>query len=227
MTRRPGKGWLRSLARRVEALGGPMREDAPPTFPQFDAMMTDAFGAPQRKGNERQQGPNEYLGRAVGAELLSKWYGDHHLSVDHDRADPRTVRLVRLLGMGNTRHSHVWIHSAVHAAWVAGWSSLGWGEESVEFECRHLDVDEILVLTEAIHSHAFGSSASWHFRCTPRQIADIAARARGIPRASPYIGYHDPSEALPDVMRRKLGSDLIARTARIVSLFDRIGPRAS
>lgn len=202
-----------------------MREDAPPTFPQFDAMMTDAFGAPQRKGNERQQGPNDHVARAAGAELISKWYGEHHLGVDHDREGARTVRFIHLWGMGSSRHKHIWVDPACHQAWVAGGASAGWGVNPVEFECRHLDLDEVLVLTEAIHSHAFGSAAQWNFRCTPRQIAGIAARNKGIPRAAPYIGYHNPCEALPDVMCRKLGSDLIARTQRVVALFDRIAPR--
>lgn len=218
--RKPGKGWLRSMARRVAALDGEIAGDAPIPFPDFDALLTRACGATQKRGNERSQGPDDALTRSIGRPQLVKWFQQHHFSVQHDAEKPRTIRLMALFGMGSARHKHVWVDPEAHTDWVAGGAGAGWGVDPVEFDCRALTVDEIVVLTEAVHCHAFGSSSQWNFRCTPAQIAEVVARKASRRQSLyPYVKAYNPGMTTLDVLRRDVEPGLRERAERILRLF--------
>ena len=219
--RKPGKAWLRTLASRVAALGGARHDDSPVPFPDFDAMLTQACGSVQKRGNERSQGPDDSVQRAVATPQLVKWFQAHHFSVQHDADKPRTIRLLTAFGMGDSRHKHIWVDPEAHDAWVTGGAGAGWGVNPVEFDCRALTVDEIVVLTEAVHHHASGSSTQWNFRCTPAQIAEVVARKDGL-RQSLYPYLHGLEHDVPtiDVLRRKVDAGLQQRSSRIIELFD-------
>lgn len=220
MTKRtPGKGWLRTMARKVAAISVPA-DDSAMSFPDFDALLTQACGSVQKRGNERSQGPDEALTRSLGRPQLVKWFQQHHFTVQHDADKPRTIRLLELFGMGSSRHKHVWVDPDAHADWVAGGAGAGWGVDPVEFDCRGLTIDETVVLTEAVQSRAFGSKAQWNFRCTPSQIAEIVAR-KASKRQSlyPYVRLYEPEMRTIDVLRRDLEPGLRTRTERILRLF--------
>lgn len=225
-SRTPGKAWLRTLAARVAALGGTHQDDAPIPFPDFDAMLAQECGSSQKRGNERSQGPNEGVQRAVGRPQLVKWFQDHHFSAQHDADKPRTIRLLALWGMGDARHKHVWVDPQAYAGWIADGAGAGWGVDPVEFDCRSLTVDETVVLTEAVHRHAFGASTQWNFRCTPAQIAEIVARKAGRRQSLyPSIRLYEPGVSTADALRGQVDQGLQQRASRIIDLFDRAGGR--
>jgi hypothetical protein len=219
--RTPGKAWLRTLATRVAALGGTQQEDSPIPYPEFDGILTMACGAVQKRGNERSQGPDDFVQRAVGQAQLVKWFQEHHLSVQHDAGKPRTIRLMTVYGMGDSRHKHVWVDPQAHSGWVAGGAGAGWGVDPVEFDCRSLSLDETVVLTEAVHRHAFGASPQWNFRCTPTQITEIVARKRSRSQSLyPYIRLYEPDVTTIEALRRQVDRGLQDRASRIIKLFD-------
>lgn len=219
-TTKRGRGWFTRLATRVSNLGQVKNDDSM-TIEEFNSYFDRVSSRHQKSHTDRSQGPNYEIMNAMGFKQTARWYPDHHMIVQHNLKD-RKIAYIQMFGMGGKSYNYVYVSEDAYGAWHKSGAGYGFGVNPVEIDCRHLNIDEIMLLTEATEISAPFSVTRWNCRCTAKQIAEIAERLRNEEKYNnPNLSFEE-GLSVKKTIKKDIPLNLQTKTKRIIKLFDRI-----